>query len=193
MSEVKNSDPANETATPQFNLKAIYLRNTSFETGSSPILLRSGIQPEVKLELRVQINPLENQDEVVLDLIITARDNSNLLYLIKIQQAACFVLTGFASEQKTFILNTTCPNIIYPYAGHMANTLSVQGGFPLLNLMPIDFVHMYAQQQKTAQAEATHVSDNAEAQKPTSPYTLKSESRAVQQSNKWADLAVSAD
>jgi preprotein translocase subunit SecB len=180
-----NSNPEKETAAPQLSIKGIYLRNTSFETGSSLLLLRPGSQPEMKLELRVQINPLEKQDEVLLDLTVTARDNSNLLYLIKIQQAGCFVLSHFTPEQKAFFLNTTCPSILYPHACHMANTLSVQGGFPPVHLMPIDFVHLYTQQQQAAAVQAQK-SNGLEKVKPVLEESIASK-------NKWAELAISAD
>lgn len=182
MSETNhNDDTTSEAATPQLSIKSIYLRNLSLETASSPILLCPGIQPEMKLEVRVNINPLENQDEVVLDLTIMAGDNNNLLYLIKIQQAGCFVLNGLTAEQKAFYLNITCPHLLYPYASHMANTLSVQGGFPPVNLMPIDFVHFYAQHQAQP------------VQKPQNEAVIQSEIETAAPKNKWAELAVSAD
>jgi preprotein translocase subunit SecB len=181
MSEVNAHSAAEKTiAQPQWGTKAIYLRHASLETSRSPLLLGTEIQPEMKLELRVDTHPLEQQDEVVLDVSITARDKGNLLYLLKIQQAGCFVLTHFTEEQKKVFLNTLCPSMIYPYACHMATTLAVQAGFPPLHLMPIDFRHFYAEQQKVAGAQTATGADS-----------IPSESTAS--NNKWAELAVSAD
>ncbi len=181
-----------ETAAPQYSVKSYYLRNISLETGISPVLLRPGIQPEMKLELRINTNSLENLDEVVIDLSLTARDNSNLLYLLKIQQAGCFVLNHFTSEQKTFFLNTMGPSLIYPYACQMANMLSVQAGFPPLNLMPIDFVHMYQQQQQQSAAQVK-ASTHAEEKKPAHPSTQTQASPALKTNSKWAEVAEAAD
>ncbi len=192
MSDLNNQHPPQEeeAAPPQFSVKGIYLRNISLETSTSPILLRSGIQPEMKLELRVQINSAENYDEVLLDLNITARDNNNLLYLIKMQQAGCFVLNNFTVEQKDFFLNTTCASLIYPYASQMANTLSVQSGFPPVNIMPIDFAHLYSQQQASqAQVKASSL----EGQKPVNSGTLNPMPQANKSTSKWADLVTSQE
>ncbi len=181
MSEIPLQEKSQQ---PQFTIQAFYLRHSSLETGISPRLLRSGLTPEMKLELRVQINPLEKEDEVVLDLTITARDGSgsSLLYLIKIHQAGCFTLTNFTPEQKAFFLNTTCANLIYPYACHKANTLAVEAGFPPVNLLPIDFAHLYAQQQK--QQVAQNISTDKVIENPTPASSMGP-------NNKWAGLATS--
>src|SRR5688572_21884105 len=107
-------NPETETPQPQFRIQAFYLRHLSLETGLPPRSLRPGLTPEMQLELCIQINPLEQEEELVLDLTISARDESRLLYLMKMHQAGCFVLTGFTPEQKAFFLHTTCANLLYP-------------------------------------------------------------------------------
>ena len=162
-----------EKAQAEIRLVGIYLRNASLEAAHSPFALPEGTQPEIRLELRVQINALGEQDEVVLDLNITARDaGGRLLYFVKLQQVGCFVVKGAEAEQKGFFLNTACPQMLYPYASHMASTLVAQAGFPALYLTPMDFVSLYAQQQ-TAQKTETD---------PSLPDT------AVNAQNKWANL-----
>jgi preprotein translocase subunit SecB len=141
---------------PEVRVIGIYLRNVSLETCSSPSLLREGINPEMKLELKVQINPLGENDEVTLDMTITVRDKSNLLYLFKIQQTGCFALKHFETDQKQLFLNTICPNMLYPYAIHMVNTLVVQASFPPLHLTPIDFGYLFRQQQQAMQIKTEH-------------------------------------
>ena len=169
-----SENTAKKGAQPEAHIVAVYLRNVSLETASSPLLsAREGLKPEIKLELRVQINPLkEEQEEVVLDFSITGRDGSSFLYLLKLQQAGTMVLKNFEDHQKTFFLNTTCPQMLYPYAAQMANTLITQAGFPPLYLTPIDFVNLYTQQQAQQQG----------AQKPESPISKTVEN------NKWANL-----
>jgi preprotein translocase subunit SecB len=138
---------------PEVRTIGIYLRNVSLETCRSPALLRKDIKQEFKLELKVQADSLEESDEVMLDMIITVRDKSDLLYLFKIQQVGCFTLKHFTTEQKQLFLNTVCPTMLYPYASQMANTLVVQAGYPALHLTPIDFTHLYRQQQQATQTK----------------------------------------
>jgi preprotein translocase subunit SecB len=162
---------------PEAQLRKIYMRNLSLETATSAALLNKEINPEVKLEIRVQINPLVDAEEVILDFTLTVRETSNLLYLLKLQQAGCFVLKNLEGEQKQLFLNTTCPQLLFPYASQIANTLIVQSGFPALNIMPIDFTQLYHQQnQRSAQAKAQN------GQKGPSSEPISS------QENKWINL-----
>lgn len=162
-----------ENAQAEIRLMGIYLRNVSLETGHSPLSLPEGTKPEMRLELRVQINNLDDQDEVVLDFNITGRDTGGrLLYFVKLQQVGCFIVKGAEVEQKAFFLNTACPQMLYPYASHVASTLVTQAGFPALYLTPIDFVSLYAQQQ-TAQKTESH--------------SMPSEA-PVDNQNKWASV-----
>jgi preprotein translocase subunit SecB len=194
LNENTNVSTAKQSATPQYRIKGIYLRNASLETGISPLLLRSNIQPEMKLELRVNTKSLEDQDEVVLDLSLTVRDNSSLIYLLKIQQAGYFILnTPLTLEKKAFILNTTCPNLIYPYVCQMANILSVQAGFLPVNLMPIDFIHMYEQQNQQQVVKQTKDPTNLEEQKLTNLNPQRQAVSTFQLNNKWADVATATD
>ena len=155
-----------EKAQAEIRLVGIYLRNVSLETGHSPLSLSEGTKPEIRLELRVQINSLGEQDEVVLDFNITGRDTGGrLLYLMKLQQVGCFVIKGAEVDKKAFFLNTTCPQMLYPYASHVASTLVTQAGFPALYLTPIDFVSLYVQQQTAQKTESDSMPSEALADK----------------------------
>lgn len=174
---------------PQFKINAFYLGHLSLERGMSPRALSQGVTPEMKLELRIKTHSLEKEEEeVVLDLTITTRNGSHLLYLIKIHQAGCFTLTGFTPEQKDYYLNVMCASLIYPYACHKVNTLAVDAGFPPLNLLSVDFAHLYGQRKKQETEEPTTDSPTADASD-----TLKSEYQEAKPANKWATLTVSAD
>lgn len=162
-----------EKAQAEIRLVGIYLRNASLEAAHSPFALPEGTKPEIRLELRVQMNAVGEQDEVVLDLNIMGRDaGGRLLYFVKLQQVGCFIVKGAEAEQKAFFLNTACPQMLYPYASHMASTLVAQAGFPALYLTPMDFVSLYAEQQTTQKTESGSIS----------PET------SVDKQNKWASL-----
>jgi preprotein translocase subunit SecB len=132
---------------PEAQIRKIYLRNISLETAVLAALVKE-IDPEVKLELRVQTNSLVDTEEVILDVTLTVRHASNLLYLLKLQQAGCFAIKNLEGEQKKLFLNTICPQLLFPYASQIANTLIVQSGFPPLSIMPIDFTKLYNQQNQ---------------------------------------------
>ena len=162
-----------EKSPAEIRLVGIYLRNVSLETGHSPLSLLEGTKPEIRLELRVQINSVSEQEEVVLNFNITGRDTGGrLLYFVKLQQVGCFVVKGAEAEQNAFFLNTACPQMLYPYASHIASTLVTHAGFPALYLIPIDFVSLYAQQQTAQKTENTSMPSDT----------------VVNPQNKWASL-----
>ena len=48
------------------------------------------------------------------------------------------------------LMGTVCPNILFPYAREVVDSTVVRGGFPPLNLAPVDFDSLYrnAQEEK---------------------------------------------
>lgn len=172
MSEPQLNTP--ETEKVDVRLVGVYLKNASLETAHSPLDLAEGLKPEINFELKLHINPLNEHDEVVLDLQITARDGGRLLYLLKLQQAGCMALSQVSPEQKAFFLHTVCAQMIYPYVCHAASTLVAQAGFPSLHLTPIDFTGLYLQQKASEDAKVTA--------QPAAP------NGRDQPGNKWARL-----
>ena len=86
-----------------------------------------------------------------LTITITAKVEEETAFLIEVQQAGIFFITGFEGEDLRRIVGTTAPNILFPYARECIDTLCVKGGFPPVMLAPINFDAMY--QQALAQAQ----------------------------------------
>jgi preprotein translocase subunit SecB len=51
------------------------------------------------------------------------------------------------------VVNTLCPNTLFPYARNAISNLVADGGFPPLTLQPINFEQLYAQRMQQAAAE----------------------------------------
>ena len=91
--------------------------------------------------------------EVVLTITITAKVEEETAFLVEVQQAGIFMITGFEGEDLRRILGTAAPNILFPYARENIDSLCVKGGFPPVMLAPVNFDGLY--QQALAQAQAT--------------------------------------
>jgi len=59
-----------------------------------------------------------------------------------------FGISGFSEEDLAGILNSYCPNLLFPYARQMLSSLVLEGGFPPFLLQPINFDALYAEQQR---------------------------------------------
>jgi len=137
----------------QFALQRIYTKDLSLESPATPGVFKSQWQPKMNVDLGTKSDKVDEQGnfEVVLTITITAQIDDKTAFLIEVQQAGIFFITGFEGEELRRILGTAAPNILFPYAREVIDTLCVKGGFPPVMLAPINFDAMY--QQALAQAQ----------------------------------------
>ena len=150
------------TATPaanarQFGLRQVYVKDLSFEGPNSPgILTESGLQPEIKLNLRTSHRDLGNgMSEVVLHVAVHALAGQRTVFLVELEQAGTFHISGFPPEEARAIIGVACPNALFPYAREAVSSIVQRGGFAQLLLQPIDFTALFAQAQASRAAGAT--------------------------------------
>jgi len=138
----------------QFSIQKIYTKDLSFETPSSPKIFTEKWEPTVDLNLSTQIQPLEQSlYEVALTITITVKSADAIAYLVEVNQAGIFTLSGFTDEEMGPMLGSFCPNILFPYAREAVSDLVAKGGFPQLLLAPVNFDALYAQQLQYAQQQ----------------------------------------
>jgi len=146
------SDQTGATPKQQFDIQRIYLRDASLETPGAPQIFTEQWRPEVSLQLNTSQQSVEADTyEVVLHLTLTAKMGDKTIYLVEIQQAGLFVLTGFSQAQMGPMLGAFCPNVLFPYARESLDSLITRGGFPPLYLKPVNFDALYQQTQKAKQ------------------------------------------
>jgi len=149
-----------EQAQQQFAMQRIYNKDLSFESPSTPEIFKKQWQPQVNVDLNTKSDKIDEQGnfEVVLTITITAKVEEQTAFLVEVQQAGIFFITGFEGEDLRRILGTAAPNILFPYARESIDTVCVKGGFPAMMLAPVNFDALY--QQALAQSDggetATH-------------------------------------
>ena len=163
------NSPANGAANPnpdagaiqaQLNLQKIYTKDVSFEVPNAPKVFQLQGQPAVELNLSQRVNTLaDSVYEVVLSVTVTCKIEENTAYLCEVHQAGIFGVAGFDAASQEGVLNTYCPNVLFPYVRQIVSDLVQSGGFPPLFLQPINFDAIYAEQQRR-RAEAPAESQN---------------------------------
>lgn len=141
----------------QIEIRRIYLKDVSLETPNSPQIFAEQWKPELSMQLASQASPLGTDFyEVVLRVTVTAKVGERTAYLIEVQQAGAFALKGFPPPQLSAMLGAYLPNLLFPYAREAIDGLAVKGGFPAVQLAPVNFDALYLQrlQQQQAQQEA---------------------------------------
>ncbi len=145
-----------------FKLVAQYLKDLSFENPGSPhIHSTKGEVPRGQLKFDVQARTIAPmQYEVSLVLGITAMRGQETVYIVELQYAGLFDVTGAPEEHVTPLLMIEAPRILFPFAREVLAKATHDGGYPPVLLNPIDFVAVFREQIKrreTAGAEAPSV------------------------------------
>jgi preprotein translocase subunit SecB len=146
---------ADEQVQQQFALQRIYTKDISFESPSTPNVFKQQWQPQVNVDLNTKSDKVDdNNFEVVLSITITAKMGEETAFLVEVQQAGIFMITGIEDDNLRRVLATAAPNILFPYARETIDGLCVKGGFPPVMLAPVNFDALYQQAlaQQAAQA-----------------------------------------
>ncbi len=143
----------------QLQLERIYLKDCSFESPQSPSVFAENWQPEMRLDINTSTNSLpQGRVEVVLRATVEAQHKTEgtVAFICEVQQAGVFLVSGEDVNAKRRALGTICPNMLFPYVREAMDSMVVKGGFPALQLSPVNFDALYAQaieQQASADAD----------------------------------------
>ena len=131
-----------------FSVQRIYLKDSSFESPRSPDGFRDQWKPKVNLELNSSHKLIEGGlYEVVLSLTVTAtaEETDSIMYLVQVDQAGIFLIELLEENARLQMLGSFCPNILFPYAREVIDSVVTKGSFPPLMLGPVNFDAIYQQ------------------------------------------------
>ena len=138
----------------------IYVKDFSFESPQAPGVFNiQEWSPNTNLNLRSSHSSVSDTlHEITLTVTIDAKegDSDKTLFLVELQQAGLFEITGYNEEEMGALIGSFCPNVLFPYARESISTTIQKGGFPEFILQPINFDALYQQslQQKAEGAAA---------------------------------------
>jgi preprotein translocase subunit SecB len=152
------AEETSQPAQPSVNVLAQYIRDLSFEN----ILAQKGVSGDVTPDIQIQVNldarkrSIANQYETIIKLNIDSKskDTNDQLFLLEIEYAGVFTVTGVSDEQLHPFLMIECPRMIFPFLRRVVSDLTQDGGFPALNLETIDFMQLYRSEALRRQTEA---------------------------------------
>jgi preprotein translocase subunit SecB len=143
-------------------LQRVYLKDTSFEAPNSPQIFSGEWRPNVSLNLGSKTTELgDDQYECVLNLAVEARQEDKVAFLVEIQQAGVFLLRGLEPADLQRALVTFCPQQLYPFAREAVSDFTSKGGFPALQLQPMNFEAIAAEAYRRQQAEQAAAGNDA--------------------------------
>lgn len=147
---------SDQQANKTFTIQKIYLKDASFESPASPGSFgQKPWDPKLDLNMNNTSESIgEDQYEVVLKITLSATHDGETTFLIEIQQAGVFHISGFTDDELKYLLGSQCATQLFPYAREQVSDLTVRGGFPPLLLSPVNFDALYQQHQQKNQAAA---------------------------------------
>ena len=151
------AEEAQQPTQPGMKILAQYIRDMSFEN----ILSQKGASGEVEPDVQIQVNidakkrSVENQFEIVIKLKVSSvnKGTTENLFLLEVEYAGLFLVTGVPDEQLHPFLLIECPRMLFPFLRRIVSDVTRDGGFPPLNLETIDFLQLYRQELERRQAE----------------------------------------
>ncbi len=142
---------------PRISNIAQYVKDLSFESPNSPASILEGKEtPDGELSVQVKSRKLGgDQYEVVLQFQIEGTKGDETAFLVELQYAGVFDVSGFSDDDHQKALLIECPRLLFPFARRIIAETVRDGGFPQLMLGTIDFVKLYQTylQQTPAEAE----------------------------------------
>ena len=157
-------DQKAETVAPQqqpinieFVIQKLFIKDLSFESPSSPAIFTKPWKPELNVSINTASQKLDDKNFVVtLSVTATAKSSGENAFVAEVKQSGIFTIGGAHEAQLSHLLGSFCPNILFPYAREVISSMVVRGGFPELNLAPVNFDAMYAQSLQQAKGEVKH-------------------------------------
>ena len=146
-------------AQQQFALQRIYTKDISLESPAAPAVFKKQWQPQVSVDLGTKSERIDEGGnyEVVLTITITAKVEGETAFLIEVQQAGIFFITGFGADDLRRIVATAAPNILFPYARETVSDAVTRAGFAPIVLQPVNFEAMYMQRLQEQASAPTEV------------------------------------
>lgn len=141
----------------QLLLERIYLKDASFESPRTPAAFAEPWKPEFQLDINTKTTNLgESRFEVVLSATLrAASEGSKTTYIVEVQQAGVFQISGVGGPDLQRVLGTLCPGTLFPYLRESVDALVVKGGFPAVHLAPVNFEALFAEAMRKQQAQAS--------------------------------------
>lgn len=146
MAETETQTPPSDAdSKPALLLRAQYIKDVSFENPRAPgSIFGLTAAPEMDISINLGANRLDtNIVELTIQIALRATSDKTTIFLADLVYAGVLEMRNIAdvaAEQAIFV---TGAQLIYPFARRVIADLTRDGGFPPVQLEPIDFQQMY--------------------------------------------------
>lgn len=140
---------------PALLLRAQYIKDMSFENPRAPASIFSLREaPGMEVNINLGANQLDEfVVELSMQISVRAIADKTTIFLSDLVYAGVLELRNIPEASVEQAIFVTGAQLIYPFARRVIADVTRDGGFPAVQLEPIDFASMYAERRpKTTQA-----------------------------------------
>ncbi|MCV6598969.1 MAG: protein-export chaperone SecB [Alphaproteobacteria bacterium] len=137
---VKKKAENNETI--KMSIIGQYLKDLSFESPNAPDIFQNKSVPNVDVNINIVINKsgsAKNIYESSLKVKATLTQEEKTSFIVEVDYAALVEIVSDNEDAIKAVLVKEVPKILFPYVRQIISSISVQGGFPPLNIAPVNF------------------------------------------------------
>ena len=163
--ETQNGTPQGEDAAPSLQMRAQYTKDLSFENPRAPGSIFN-LKEAPELEVNVNLGAQRLDDgvfELAIQISARAVAEKVSVFLIDLTYAGIFETKNIPEEALEQVIFVQGAFLLFPYARRVISDISRDGGFPPLQLEPVDFLTMYQQQRGNIQRQEAPAAEGAEA------------------------------
>ncbi len=143
MNDIENQAQAKK----MLSLKGQYIKDLSFENPRAPQSLIELTQPP-GIDINVDLNAQRLQEamfELTISVSARAVYEKSTIFLTDISYGGIFEVSGYAEDMLERAVLVDCAYLLFPFARRVVADITRDGGFPPLQLEPIDFAALYEQ------------------------------------------------
>lgn len=139
----------NPPTAPSLLLRAQYVKDLSFENPRAPASLFSLREaPAMDVNVSLGAQRLDaNVFELTIQIAVRATVDKTTIFLSDLSYAGVLELQNIPEESVESAIFVQGAQLIYPFARRVIADVTRDGGFPPLQLEPIDFLSMYRDQR----------------------------------------------
>ncbi|MGB1077050.1 MAG: protein-export chaperone SecB [Bdellovibrionales bacterium] len=130
---------------------AQYVRDVSFENPNAPDSLRGGQEaPKIDISFNMDARNLKDDNadalyEVALKVTANATRGDKTVFIAEVEYGAVVELSQVPEDKHHPLLLVEVPRLTFPFVRQIMSNLTQSGGYPPLNLNPVDFGQLYLQ------------------------------------------------
>ena len=166
--EAQNGAQPTANGTPSMQLRAQYIKDLSFENPRAPgSIFNLKEAPELEVNVNLAAQRLdESVFELAIQINVRAQAEKSTVFMTDLSYGGIFETQNIPEDALEQVLFVQGAFLLFPYARRVISDITRDGGFPPVQLEPVDFLTMYQQNRGNMQRQEAPQAEQQQAAAP---------------------------